>query len=119
MRSLIIDIYKIVFRLTKIKPLAIGVGLVYMTILSLIMIYGLGLLTEGWLPFMSIVHRLFSFPYYIATAIAVLGLTYWLMPPMSSISKESKKQSSPAMLIIYTLFALLLFAYIKLGDKLF
>ena len=70
MRRLIIDIYRIVFRLTGAKLLAIGVGLVYMTLLNLVMIYGLGLLMEGWLPFMSIVHKLFAFPFYIVTALA-------------------------------------------------
>ena len=119
MRSLIIDIYKIVFRLTKVKGFAIGVALVYMTVLNMVMIYGLGLLMEGWLPFMSLVHTLYSFPYYIVTAPAVFGVTYWLMPPISTIMKESKKEANPLALIIYTFFTLVLFAYIKYGDKIF
>lgn len=84
------------------------------------MIQGLAMLLQGWLPFMSVVHMLFVIPYFFITAIAVLGITYWLVPPVSIMSKEYKKGGASILLVgAYTVFAVLLFAYIKLGDKIF
>jgi len=119
MKRLIVDIYRIVFRLTGVKLFALIFALVYMTALNIIMIYGLGLLTKDWLSFMAIIPKLFSFPYYFVTSIAVLGITFWLMPSFQSIAKEGKKESSPLALILYTVFSLMLFMYIRMGDKIF
>ena len=119
MIRLIIDIYRVVFRLTGIKLFAIIFALIYMTTLNLIMIYGLGLLLEGWLPFMSLVHKLFAFPFYYVTTVVVLSVTFYLMPSFQTIAKEGKKSASPLALILYTFFSLILFAYIRFGDKLF
>ena len=74
---------------------------------------------EGWLPMMSIVHKLYAFPFYIVTAIAIIGVTFWAMPPLSTISKESKKQSSPLGVIVYTIFGIVVGLYIMVGDKIF
>ncbi len=119
MQRIIIDIYKVVYRFTGIKLLALIFSLVYITALNLVMIYGLGLLLEGWLSFMSIIHKLFAFPFIYVTSLFILGITYWLMPPLQSITKEMKKASSPVALIVYTLCSIVLFVYIKMGDKIF
>jgi len=118
MKSLTVDLYRIVYRISHVKPLALAFSLVYMTTLNMIVIYGLGQLLEGWLDFLSIVHLLFRFPYIIFTAIALLGLTFKLMPSAHNLSKAAKRNGSPILLILYTVFSLILFAYIKMGDKL-
>jgi len=119
MRRLIVDMYRLIFRATGIKFLALVISLLYMTVLNLVMIYGLGLLMEGLFPFMSVVHKMFAFPYILATSVGVLLVTLWLMPSVSSITKEGKKAASPLALILYTIFSLMLFAYISLGDRIF
>jgi hypothetical protein len=119
MRRLIADIYGLIFRLTGARMPAVVFSLLYVTALNLVMIYGLGLLLEGLFPIMSIVHKLFSFPYFIVTAVVVFAGTSSQMPSVKSMTQERKRGGSPVAILLYTIFSLMLFAYISLGDKLF
>ena len=118
MRRLIIDVYRAIYYVTGAKGLSLGVAIVYVSALNMIVLYGLGLLLEGWLP-TSIVHKLFAFPYYFVTGAAMLGGMIWIRPPMKNITKEAKKATDYTFIIVYTVAAVFAFLYIKYADKIF
>ena len=73
---------------------------------------------EGWMP-TSIVHKLFAFPYIIFTSGLMTYFIYKATPPKKTLSKDAKKSTSYTAVLIYTGLCILVFAYIKYGDKVF
>ncbi len=82
------------------------------------MIFGLGILLEGWMP-TSIVHKLFSFPYIFFTAALMTYLIYRSTPPKKTLTKDAKKSTSYTAILIYSGLCVLVFIYIKFNDKVF
>src|SRR4051812_1558213 len=116
MRSLIVAVYRLIYDITRFKLLSIIVPIAYISLLNLVMIYRLGLLAEGWMP-TSIVHKLFAFPYIIFTAVLMTYLIYRATPNKKNLSKDAKKVTKYTAVLIYTGLCILVFAYIKFGDK--
>ena len=112
MRRLIADLYKIIFRFTQNKVISLFSALIYFTVVNLILIYGLGILAEGWMP-TSIVHTLFSFPYIIGVGAAMFVFNFVIMLPLQNLSRDKETGVMYAPLIVFTLAALILFIYIK------
>lgn len=73
MRRIIADVYKIIFRLTENKAISLFSALIYFNLVALVMIYGLGLLAEGWMP-TGYVRILYTFPYVIGLIAAIFVL---------------------------------------------
>ncbi len=112
MRRLIADVYKIVFRLTSNKVISLFTALAYISTLNLLLIYGFGILAEGWLP-TSYVHIAFAFPYIIGVIIAMLVFNFVIMLPLQNLSRSKEAGVMYVPLVVFTMAALLLFIYIK------
>ena len=112
MRRLIADVYKIVFGFTQSKVISLFTALAYITTLNVLLIYGLGILAEGWLP-TSYVHIAFAFPYIIGVIAAMFIFNFVIMLPLQNLSRSKETGVMYAPLIVYTLAALILFVYIK------
>ncbi len=112
MRRLIADVYKIMYRFTKSKVISLFTALAYITTANLLLIYGFGILAEGWLP-TSYVHIAFSFPY-IAGVIGVMFIfNFVIMLPLQNLSRSKDAGLMLMPLIVYSLAALILFVYIR------
>jgi hypothetical protein len=83
------------------------------------MLYGLGILLEGWLAFTSIVHTLFHFPIILGTILVMLAINFSVAPPLSAIAKEGKKIKKFAPIVSYTILGVLVFLYAQYCDKIF
>ncbi len=112
MRRLIADLYKIVFKFTQNKVIALFSSLIYFTVINLLLIYGLGILAEGWMP-TSYVHILFAFPYIIGVAAAMFIFNFVIMLPLQNLSRDKETGVMYAPLIVFTIAAVILFIYIK------
>jgi hypothetical protein len=111
MRRLIADLYKIVFHLTGSKIFSLFLAIGYITVLNLLTLYGLSILLEDWLHKLHYIHKLFSFPYYLATVAVMLSLNFWLMLPLHKLSEEIEIRPTYRTIIIYTLISAVLYAY--------
>ena len=107
------------FKLTKAKLFSYIFGLMYISILNFFVVNGLALLLNGWLGFVSILLVLFRFPIFLFTGVLFFGLTYWLTPTVQTVAKDAKKITSYTTIILYSIFGLILFMYIKYGDSFF
>ena len=116
MKGLIVDVYSIVYRVSGAKMFSVVIAVLYLTALNMIMVFGLGLLMNGWMP-TSFVTKLFVFPYYFFTAALMLWITTRFKPSKKAIAKEAKKTTDYTFIIIYSLAALILLLYIKYGQK--
>ncbi len=112
MRRLIADVYKIIFGFTQNKIISLFTALAYITAINLLLIYGLGILAEGWLP-TSYVHMAFAFPYIIVVIVAMFVLNFVIMLPLQNLSNREEASVMYVPLIVYSLAALILFVYIK------
>jgi hypothetical protein len=93
-------------------------AIVYVTILNLITIDGLGMLLEGWMPTTRFIHILFIFPYFIVTALIMFFINYLVMLPLKNLRKERSKKPVLLPIVIYTIISILLFLYINYSNKL-
>ena len=116
MKTLIIDVYRFVYLISGAKMLSVAVGVVYVTILNMIMLCGLGLLMEGWMPTKFVSH-LFVFPYYFFTAALVLLFTARYKPSKKVIAKEAKKTNDYTFIIVYSIAAIIMVLYMRYGAK--
>jgi len=116
MKTLIIDVYRFVYRFSAAKVFSVAVAVIYITILNMIMLYGLGALLAGWMP-TSFIGKLFVFPYYFFTAALVFYITWKYKPTKKAIAKEAKKTKDYTFIIVYSLAALILFLYMKYNSK--
>jgi hypothetical protein len=112
MKLLMLNMYRILYGVTKDNRISIIVALVYITILNLIITYGFGMLAGGFLP-VNIIHTLFVFPYIVLTAIGMLLIDIWIMMPLKFIKKEKKNPASYWGIIMYTGVCVLIFVYAK------
>ena len=114
-------IYAFIYRISGMKMVSFAVAFVYITILNLVTIYGLGQLLQGVAPapVVSIINKLFSFPLFILTIIAMVVINLGLIAPISSLEKDKRNQDNYIPVILYTLIAIIIVFYIKYGDALF
>jgi hypothetical protein len=112
MRRLIADVYKIMYRYTQNKVISLFTALAYITTANLLLIYGLGILAEGWLP-TSYVLIAFAFPYIIGVIAAMFIFNFVIMLPLQNLSRGKDASIMYVPLIVYSLAALILFFYIK------
>lgn len=116
---LILGVYKAVYAVSKAKLLSLIVAIVYLTVLNMTLLYGLGYLLEDWLPVTAHLHKLFHFPVILATIVLMLGLSYYLSPSLNTITKETKKGISVTPIVVYTAISVLVYLYSKFYDKIF
>ena len=116
MKTLIIDVYRFVYRISGAKGFSVIIAVIYLTILNMVMLYGLGALMVGWMP-TKFIASLFVFPYYFLTAGLMLFLTIKYKPTKKAIAKEAKKTKDYTFIIVYSLAALILFLFMKYGSK--
>ncbi len=116
MKTLIIDVYRFVYRISGAKVFSVAIAVIYITMLNMVMLYGLGALMVGWMP-TKFVASLFVFPYYFLTAGLMLFLTIKYKPTKKAIAKEAKKTKDYTFIIVYSLAALILFLFMKYGSK--
>ena len=112
MRRLIADIYKIIYKRTENKAISLFSALAYISTLNLLILYGLGILAEGWMP-TSLVHKLFAFPYIVVTSVAMFVFDFVIMLPLQKLSRDKESAVLYIPIIVYTLVAVILFVYIK------
>jgi hypothetical protein len=119
MRRILTEYFSLLNKLTGAKLFSFISGLIYLTFVNCVILKGIGMLTQGWLSFMSIIVRFLSFPFYFVTFFLIMGVTFWIIPPFKTIAKDGKKNTNHTTLLLYTLFGALLFAYMQFGDFFF
>lgn len=110
MRRFIIKIYRLLYRITKLKIISFFVAILYISTLNLLTLYGLCLLLEDLIP-TSYILLLFSFPYVLISLFITMAINFFTTPPLHTISAEHKKIENYTPVILYTILSLLLFAY--------
>ncbi len=118
MKILILDLYKMMYRISGKSTLSLVVALIYITILNLVVMYGLGVLMPGSTT-SKVMHLLFRFPVYIITAIIVFLIDLWIMHPLKNIKKERRNKISYWGIVMYTGIALVFIIYTKYGNRIF
>ena len=116
MKTLIVDVYRFIYRFTGAKFFSTAIAVIYVTVLNMVMLYGLGVLMAGWVPTGFIV-KLFVFPYIAFTFIGVLLITLRFKPGKKAIAKEAKKTKDYTFIMVYSAAALVLFLYVKYGSR--
>ena len=119
MKKLIADIYKLVYKLTHNKAISFSFALIYISLLNVVVVYGLALLLRGLVPYVDFVVAVFHRPYTYGIFVLALALNFWLMTPLQNLNKEKGKPSSVTPIIVYSLVAVLLFFYTHYLGKLF
>ena len=117
MRSLIADIYKILYRLTGKKLFSFSFALSYISVLNLFIIYGLSFLLAGLVPYISLLHFLFTKKLIFLTILLVFVVDFLLMLPLQNLSKDKSRPYKLAPIIVFSVASILLFIYAKYGDK--
>lgn len=116
MRRLLVDVYRLMFLITGAKMFSVVIAIIYVTLLNMVVLSGLSLLMQGWMP-TAFIHKLFTYPYYFFTGVVMLGLMIKYKPSKKIIAKEAKKTKDYTFIAIYTAVALILYLYIMYGDK--
>jgi hypothetical protein len=111
MKLIFISVYGMVYRVTKTKQISAILTILYVTALNLLIVQGLSLLLQGIAP-TGLLLKLFSFPYYMATAVAMLALVLSVKPPSRYLDVEHNRKSGYMTTAIYSLIAILLLLYI-------
>lgn len=117
MKRLIADIYKIIYGLTRMSYLSLFIALAYVTVANFIILYGIFLLVQGWLP-IDILLKGFQYPYYVVTAIGLFLFQFWLMVPLKNLSKEKKKKPYYWPIFAFTATSIILLVYIHYRSQL-
>lgn len=107
------------YDLTGSKLFSYVSGLIYLTIMNFIIVNGFAVLMEDMFSFTAVLFMLFRFPVMLVTLVVMFGLSYWLTPTVGQVSKDAKKIKKHTTIILYTVFALVLFIYQHYGDWLF
>jgi hypothetical protein len=118
MKLLVVDLYRLMYRITGENTSAIIVTLIYVTVLNLVVLYGLGILLQG-MPVANIIRVLFKFPVYIVTVIAIFLINIWVMSPFKDIKKERNNKINYWGMIMYTTIAVVFIVYARYGGELF
>lgn len=111
MKRLVVEVYKLLYLVTRQNTVSIYAAILYITILNLITMQGMAQLMEGWLRIMSYVRYLFIFPVYIVTGIIIFFLYILRLKPLKNLKKERQKLFNPVPVIIYTAASALLWLY--------
>lgn len=120
MRKLIVDIYRIIYRITGNKAVSLLSALTYISVLNLVVIYGLSILLQGLLHETRLIVKLFSFPYNLILAIMVMVLiNFCMMLPLYKLSKDAKRRAHVVPLLVYTFASLLLILYSHFFNNMF
>lgn len=119
MKRIIADVYKIAFRISGYKVFSLVFALIFIGIVHLVLIYGFALLLNEWYPFMSFVLKAFRFPFSIGLLAIAIFINYRLMLPLSNLSKERGKVKHYMPVILYTLLAVIICAYVHYKDQIF
>ena len=119
MRRMIADLYKLLYKLTHSKLIALPFAVIYISLLNTITIYGLSLLLAEEVPFLESISDLFRPPISYIVFILITGFNFWLMLPLQNLSKEKSKPPAIGPVTIYTIACICILLYVKYGDKLF
>ena len=119
MRRILTEFYSLVFKITRNKLLAYSSGLIYLAILNCIILKGMAMLMQDWVGAVGMLLILFRFPIYFVTFLLSLGAAYWFTPNIQTLARDGKKNNKYLTLTLYSLFAILLLAYMQLGEVLF
>lgn len=119
MRRILTEFYSLVYKTTGNKLLAYVVGLMVLALFNCVIVKGLAMLIQDWVGFAAMILVLFRFPIYFATFLLSLGAAYWFTPNIQTLSRDAKKNNKYLTIILYSLFAVVLFAYMQLGEVLF
>jgi len=117
MRSILSASYAVFFRFSRSKAISYWLGLAYVSLLILYAADGFTKLTTGWLSFMSSLRILFRFPVSIGTFALIGFLLFRFGPNMRTVGKEAKTNKNYLNLLVITALAILMFVYLKYGDK--
>lgn len=113
MRRLIEDVYKIIFRISGNKQFSLICALVYISILNLVILYGICLLLEDWEPEILVAVKLFRFPYYIFVGVLMFLINFLVVLPLHRL-RDKARLSSVTQVVLYSFVSLLLFLYSQL-----
>ena len=116
MRRLIVDTYRFVYLVSRAKTFSVVIATIYVAILNMIILFGLGQLTQGWLR-TNFVYYLFIPPFYYLSGGAMLWVTARYKPSQKAIAKEAKKTTDYTFIIVYSLAALIIVLYMQYGTK--
>lgn len=119
MRTLMVECYSLLFKITRAKFFSYWFSLVYITALVFWAVKGFAKLSSGFLQPAAILSKLFNFPFYIGTALAIFALIFKFTPDLKQLGKERKTKNDFTMLVIFSLSVLLIVIYLKLGDSIF
>jgi len=119
MKQLMIETFKIAYRLSGFSLFSYLFSWLFITLLNLITLWGLAFLLKNWLKFMDFVDKAFNFPWIFLTIILVLYYNFRKMPSMHDISKEKKKDIIFLPFTVYTIACIVIFIYIKYQDQIF
>jgi hypothetical protein len=111
MRQLIADIYRITLRITGNKLFSLLCALLYVSTLNLIILYGIILLLQDWMPGMSMVVKIFAFPNNILMAIFMMCIDFLIMLPLRYLLKDIRKHASIIPVVVYSFVSLLVLLY--------
>lgn len=119
MRRILTEFYSLVYKITGNKLLAYSSGLIFLALLNCIILKGMALLMQDWVGAIGMLLILFRFPVYFITFLASLAAVYWFTPNIQTLARDAKKNNKYLTVVLYSLFALVLFSYMQFGDALF
>ena len=119
MKTLILDVYQIIFKVTGLKGFSVFIALLYVTLFNLILLNGIGQLLQDWQKSLGLIHKLFVFPVFLITGLVMLYISYASIKPIEDLSKNRNREVFYVPVILYTIAGLLAYCYIQFADKLF
>ena len=117
MRPLTLEAYKVLYLFTGARVFSYYVSVVYITILNVLVLMGLGMLLEGLFP-TGIIHTIFSFPFNIPSGIVLFFINLKVVP-IKMMEIVGQVKTKYAKLIIYTSLGFIIFTYNMLLGRLF
>ncbi len=117
MRSLIADVYKILYRLTGKKLFSFSFAVSYISVLNLFILYGLSYILVGLVPHISMLAILFRARYILLPILLVFGIDFLMMLPLQNLSKDKNRPYKLAPILVFSFASILLFLYARYGDK--
>jgi hypothetical protein len=111
MRGLIGDIYKLLFRLSGNRPFSFVFALFYVSVLNLVIIYGISQLLEGWWMSISLFVKMFAFPYSVLMVLLMMLLNFLTMLPLRYLLRDARRHASVIPVLVYTCATLLILLY--------
>jgi hypothetical protein len=118
MIQLLLGAFYISYRITGAKTSAFILGIVYISILNLVTIYGITQLLSGVIPgfIVTSINVLFRLPFLLLTVTGMIIINYFLFPSLKNIKKYSENSENVWLVVPYTILALIILIYTKFGD---